>query len=89
MKTFDEAMQLLCRDKVSGEEADVTLDSMTNEVEKRVSVAEEIVNSQRAQAFIMCYVQEIPGQFGSMEEFALSVFINGVLVGMEMEKTEL
>jgi len=96
MKTFEEALSLLLSETPEGEEPQAKIANVDDfaEVEaiglvKHFGIVKEIQESERARAFIHTYVAEVgPNIDFSVTALALSMFANGVIVGMEMNRVE-
>ncbi len=87
MKTFEEAMR--AREVKSPAEADAVGAEVIGRFQ---SIITEIGNSETAKQFI-CDASQMPMPEGISDEDAtfsvlMSVFINGVMIGIEMEKSE-
>ena len=90
MKTIEEAMQLffIASDDMPAAEANAA--TMFEKFQKRHSIIEEITASPVVSAFIEHYLETCGDtlQF-NVKNLAVSMFVHGVLVGMEMEREEL
>lgn len=96
MKTFDEAMGLLCTEKedYTPEETRRQGEALLAELEKRTGLAREVSANPKSLMFIQglvvsCIPDMDPLELMRLTPVLLSIFINGVLVGAEMERQEL
>lgn len=95
MKTYDEAMDLLCREKVdfTAEEARRHFDEMAVDLDSRVCIAREVTENPKTLTFLVTLASSILNQhpltFHEYNSVFMSIFINGVLIGLEMNRMEL
>lgn len=97
MKTFEEALQILQSLPPQGEEPSTNLAGVDEPdlveaigLGKHLSIAKEIEASEQAWDFVHVYVASVGPKVGySVSALAMSMFVNGVIIGMEMERVEL
>lgn len=88
MKTIDEAMELLSRYVKDPKSVNATADEMCDGLIRRESLCKEIGDNPVVRDFCEQYVDNVSEEI-ECNPYALSMFINGVLIGMEMERQEL
>lgn len=82
MKTFAEAMTILCQPVDSPAQAEQKFERMADVMEKYTPLAQEIGANEDIWAFVSTFVKpDVPPAIKSM---LVNVFINGVIVGLEM-----
>lgn len=90
MKTIDEAMASVVYQCSDRSEMDAKAAEMSEHMEKRRSIADEIARNPIVLDYIEKYLDAVgPKLDYDVNSLALSVFVNGVLIGMEMERQEL
>lgn len=91
MKTLDEAMVILqCHVPGGPEAVKLKMEEMASGMEKRASVVREIAQNATVIDYLDHYIDKAGPQVDfSVHMLALNVFIEGVLIGMEMKRQEL
>lgn len=90
MKTIDEAMELVVKEFPSGSNPKEMLVGMKELIDRRESIAKEVAGNESVHLFLNAYLDGAHERFdGNVGTLALNIFINGVLIGMEMERQEL
>lgn len=89
MKTIDEAMELLISPVKSKADGIAKLESMKESLDRRQDLLDDIARNPIVLEYVQQYMNESgPVLNWSIASLALSLFINGIMIGMEMERQE-
>lgn len=90
MKTFDEAMDLLVVSAESERDAEKQAATMMDNIDRRIGLLDDVAQNPKLHDYIQRYIQDAgPKLEWSVCSLAISCFVNGVMIGMEMERQEL
>jgi len=86
MKTFEEAFS--CTFKTAQSEAEIKTGSeeMKDLAFRYREIQEEVLNSERFQDYVRTILEIVANDEGSATSAIFSVFMSGLIAGMEMEK---
>jgi hypothetical protein len=88
MKTMDEALAVVCPEFKTAEEAEARAEDFKLEIDKRREFHREAHESQHVAKLIEAMIFMIASQQLTIQAALFSVFVNGMFVGIEMEKAE-
>jgi len=83
VKTFEEALNHVMPAGKGPDELQAAIATLEVRVERNQALAQEAIRSDRVRAFIEQLIQRLP-----VGDAMMSVFLNGVMVGIEMEKSD-
>jgi len=87
MKTFPEAMEVVCYKFDASPDQFAKAKAHDDDLRSRIgSLAEEISEHELTMEMVQCCMHDVRTGRVTPETAVLNAFINGVVVGMEMEK---